>query len=112
MPMAEEDGVHVTRAPSIADAFRFLERRWRWETRFESSIMTMTEHPDYRAIVAFGWDVVPVMLRHLRATSAPGFWFPALREITGADPVRPEHRGDMAAMREDWLRWADETGVP
>lgn len=103
------DSVAVTyRQAIIAETCHGLAKEWREATRFQSSLTHITEHPTYRAIVQLGEEVVPVLLRELQRRPEP--WFAALREITGADPVRPEQRGDMRAMAEAWLGWGRAHG--
>lgn len=99
-----QESVAITyREAAVAENFRALAEEWREATRFQSSLSQITAHPVYRAIVQLGEEVVPVLLRELQRRPEP--WFAALREITGADPVRPEQRGDMRAMADAWLRW-------
>lgn len=103
------DSVAITyREAVIAEAFRSLSEEWRQATRFQSSVRHITNHLAYRAIVQLGEEVLPLILRELRRRPEP--WFAALREITGADPVRPEHRGNMRAIAETWLRWGRDHG--
>lgn len=99
-----QESVAIThREAAVAENFRALAEEWRDATRFQSSLSQITAHPAYRAIVQLGEEVVPVLLRELQRRPEP--WFAALREITGADPVRPEQRGDMRGMADAWLRW-------
>jgi hypothetical protein len=93
----------------LAETFRTLADEWRHATRFYSSLEQITEHPAYRAIVELGEEIVPLLLRELRRHPEP--WFAALREITGANPVETDQRGDMRAMAEAWLRWGRQHGV-
>jgi hypothetical protein len=51
---------------------------------------------------------VPLILKELQAR--PDHWFTALRAITGENPVPDEHRGDLRAMADDWLRWGVDAG--
>ena len=39
-----------------------------------------------------------------------GHWFYALREITGANPVKPDDRGKVAIMQASWLEWGEANG--
>jgi len=32
-------------------------------------------------------------------------WFPALKDITGIDPVPPHERGKLPAMTRAWIEW-------
>jgi hypothetical protein len=93
----------------LSEIFRELADEWRQETRFESSMSAITSHRAYRNIISLGDEVVPLLLRELRRRPEP--WFAALRELTGADPVKPEHRGDTGAMADAWLRWGGGHGL-
>jgi len=97
------------REAALAETFHALAEQWRDETRFDSVIADSTNHAAYRSIVRLGEDIVPLLLRELRRE--PEHWFTALREITGVDPVRPEHRGDMRAISNAWLRWGHSRGL-
>jgi hypothetical protein len=66
------------------------------------------EHPAFREIISLGTAVVPLMLRDLQ--ERPRLWVWALPEITGADPVPPGERGNIANMSEAWLRWGRAHG--
>jgi hypothetical protein len=87
----------------IAEQFKTLAERWKDATALLSSTTAMVSHPAYRAIIALGPLVVPLLLRDLERE--PIHWFEALQTITGDDPVPREHWGDMDAMRADWLTW-------
>jgi len=92
----------------IAERFRKLAAQWRAERGATSSISQMVVHPAYQQIINIGLAVVPLLLREL--AREPDHWFWALRAITGGNPVKPEHRGDLMLMAQDWLRWAKEQG--
>jgi len=96
-------------AEALGVLFEELAREWIADTRFESSLTSIVTHPAYRAIISLGGGVLPLILRALE--TKPNHWFGALRSITGADPVRPEDRGDMRAMTNAWLRWARENSL-
>jgi hypothetical protein len=66
----------------------------------------MTSHPAYRAITNMGDEAIPLLLRELE--TRPHFWFAALREITGEDPVKEQDRGHLENMRQAWLEWGRE----
>ena len=79
------------------------------ETMFSSSLTDKTSSPAYTEIVQMGWAAVPLILREL--SEAPDYWFAALREITGENPVPGEHRGNLEFMANDWLLWARRQGI-
>ena len=39
-----------------------------------------------------------------------GWWYPALRALTGANPVPDSARGNRALNDAAWLRWGQENG--
>ena len=57
----------------------------------------MTAHPAYQAITVLGEFVVSHILN--RVAAEPDRWFVALHAITGASPVEPSDRGNIAAMQ-------------
>jgi hypothetical protein len=69
----------------------------------------MAMHPAYQEIIGMGRDALPLILFELERKVDHWFW--ALRSITGIDPVRPEHRGDLNAMAADWIRWGSNQGI-
>ncbi len=95
--------VNSTEQSLIAEQFEKLAEQWKTATALLSSSTAMMAHPAYRAIIALGPPVVPLLLRDLERE--PAHWFEALQAITGDDPVPREHWGNIAAMRADWLTW-------
>lgn len=93
----------------LTETFSALAREWREAVRYQSSLMQAVNHPAYRAVVELGDEIVPQLLRELRRNPEP--WFLALREITGVDPARPEHRGNLRAIADAWVRWGRERGL-
>ncbi|HXD86176.1 MAG TPA: hypothetical protein VN641_06765 [Urbifossiella sp.] len=98
-------------APPRALAVRFhtLAGEWRDATRLLASPSAAAEHPAYRAIVALGPSIVPLILADLAAAPEP--WFAALRELTGVDPVPAADRGHPRAAAEHWLAWGRGCGL-
>jgi hypothetical protein len=101
--------VNVTEQTAITREFERLAEQWKTETAFLSSTTAMVSHPAYRAIIALGPPVLPLMLRDLERE--PVHWFEALQAITGENPVPCEHWGKIAAMRADWLAWGRQRGL-
>lgn len=65
----------------------------------------------YRRVVAMGRPVVPLILEDLSADPDEAYsWFPALTEITGIDPVSPEHAGEIGVMANAWIAWGRQNG--
>jgi hypothetical protein len=94
---------------ALARQFETLAEQWKAATALLSSTTAMVTHPAYRAIIALGPPVVPLLLRDLER--APVHWFEALQAITGEDPVPREHWGNIPAMTADWLAWGRRRGL-
>jgi hypothetical protein len=86
-----------------------LADEWQAATRLLSAPSAASEHPAYRAIVALGPGVVPLILADLAVAPEP--WFAALRELTGTDPVPPADRGRPRVAAEHWLAWGRARGL-
>jgi hypothetical protein len=95
-------------AESVEERFRRLEATWLAEVGYSSSSTVLRGHPAFQEIIAMGEAVVPFMLRDL--AERPRLWVWALSQITGADPVPPSARGNIAEMSAAWLRWGREHG--
>ena len=94
--------------PADRERFTELADQWEIETVFLSRTDLMIEHPAHRKIISMGEPVVPLILQRMQAQG--GHWFYALREITGANPVRPDDRGKVAKMQASWLEWGEANG--
>lgn len=92
----------------LEDRFQTLTLKWKDDCRFFSSPAQIAEHPAYQAIIEMGEAVIPLILREL--DRSPDLWFVALRIITGANPVPPDHRGKIGLTARDWLSWGQSQG--
>ena len=93
---------------TVEERFRRLEATWMAEVGHHSSTTRLVNHPAFQEIIHMGQAVVPFMLQDLE--KRPRLWVWALPDITGADPVPAEDRGNVARMSEAWLRWGKEHG--
>ena len=94
--------------PAARERFRELADQWEIETVLLSNSQQAAEHPAHREILSMGESAVPLILERMQ--SQGGHWFHALREITNANPVKPEDRGNVGAMQAAWLEWGEEHG--
>lgn len=92
----------------LQEKFERLASEWKRETAHLSSMTQKVMHPRYQSIIGMGPDVLPILFNALQTD--PDYWFWALRAITEADPVSPEHAGDLEKMTQAWLAWADDHG--
>lgn len=106
--MAEHDSSGRPDPGPQPTAFAALAGRWRQDTAAYSSIGRKTAHPDYQKIIQLGEPAIKFILKEMESEAHPSHWFPALKAITGADPVEPEHRGDMLMMKQSWIRWGKD----
>jgi hypothetical protein len=83
-----------------------------WENAVSGLSLTtqIAEHPAYQKIIAMGIPVVPLLLLQLH--EYPVYWFSALNVITGVNPIKPEHCGQVRKMAEDWLEWGRSHSDP
>lgn len=91
----------------LIDKFYQLKEEWENDTSFSSRIVT--EHQAYQRIIAMGKDVVSIILRDLKID--PHWWFDALSQITGENPMLKEHAGYLNLIAQDWLDWANKNGI-
>lgn len=99
----------TTLQQDLESRFRLLVERWIEETEAESSILRMMRHPAYQEIISLGESALPLLLDELRRR--PDYWFAALQQITGVNPVPKESAGKIQAMTTAWLRWGREKGL-
>ena len=93
----------------VAGRFQELAHQWKADTLLLSSSMAISSNPAYKAIIALGRPVVPLILRDLEAE--PAHWFEAVQAITGEDPVPRLDWGNIPAMRAAWLAWGQNHGL-
>ncbi|MCI0460356.1 MAG: hypothetical protein L0Z62_25670 [Gemmataceae bacterium] len=93
---------------SREEEFQGLVRVWKLDTRSWSSTKRMAKHPAYRQIVSMGKPAIPLLLEELQRE--PDFWFAALREITGENPVPPQAAGKIEEMARSWIAWGKSQG--
>ena len=80
----------------LRERFEALSSEWKKSTAVSSSAEVIGNHPAYRAIVAMGPAVVPLIIASLERELDHWFW--ALTELTGADPVPPESYGNLVVL--------------
>ena len=93
--------------PALVATFRTLAAEWHDATRFLSG--GAEAHPAYRAIIALGPAVVPVILAQMAVDR--DWYMTALEELTGENPVPSKHHGRLRLMTEDWLAWGRARGL-
>lgn len=93
----------------LKEEFLDLTKKWKKAIRFSSNSSEIVSNSNYIMIIKLGSDVLPYILDDLAKTN--NHWFVALNKITNANPVPPEHIGDIIQMKSDWLTWAEENQI-
>lgn len=88
--------------------FLRLKNQWLQETKFTSSSTIIYSNSAYKKIIDLGIKTIPWIIRDLKKTNA--HWFNALYQLTGQDPIEPEHAGIVSKMSQDWITWAEKQG--
>ena len=107
--MSERKSDLLAVPPQARAKFERLTREWKSQSEFLSSPTAVAMLPAYQKIIGMGPEIVPLILQELERE--PDQWFWALKSITEADPVVPEHAGAVDLMADDWLRWGREQGL-
>ena len=94
--------------PALTARFLQLVSEWNDATAGLSSPRAITEHPAYLQIIALGQPILPLLFRDLQDNG--GWWYPALRALTGAAPVPECAQGQPESNNAAWLRWGREYG--
>jgi len=88
---------------------RFAELASKCEKEVGSvTLARIKSHPAYLEILSMGDDVVPLILAQLSQGKYDD-WLPALRRITGVNPVQASC--DNATQAVAWLNWARGRGI-
>lgn len=87
-----------------AKLFRSLADEWRRQTAGLPRVKDRISHPLYLQVIDWGEDAVPYILSEL-LNQEPDHWFEALSQITGANPVPLQSRGNVREMADAWVRW-------
>jgi len=101
-------GATFLRRAWLRQYFHDALERWQNATATSSLLEDKRSHPLYRRIVDMGEDVIPLILEEVGIR--PSLIFTALHDITGADPILPEHRGRVGDMIRDWIDWGVQHG--
>jgi hypothetical protein len=96
---------YKTATPDYVSRYEHHKSAWELETANSSFVRDKIASPHFRAIVAMGDLVIPLIVRDIRLT--PSFLFLALGEITGENPVPPAAAGRVGEMIDAWLSWAN-----
>ena len=87
----------------MEDQFAEFVAEWQRGTGGLSSPRAIAGHPAYQQIIEMGAPAIPMILQELQENG--GWWYPALRILTGENPVPEEAKGQPPLNRDAWLEW-------
>jgi hypothetical protein len=91
--------------------FDSLVSEWFDDTKWHSSISSIVKHPAFTKIVGLNRAGARFILERMAEGDVHVHWFPALKDITGADPVPDYERGRVSQMTRRWLEWGKAEGL-
>lgn len=108
MKLYEGNSLYVKQKKLSQEYTEFLElkEKWKEETLYESSSDKIFSNSNYVRIIAFGTEALPWIIKDLKRNG--GFWFAALKKITGINPIKNENIGKYEGMKQDWLEWSEK----
>lgn len=94
--------------------FNGLAKKWREETKSQSSISRIVMHPSYLRIIGMGKEIIPYILKDLQKSPSPSYWFVALNALV-EEPlvkpeIKPEYAGNMRKIADVWIEWGFNNG--
>lgn len=92
----------------LENRFAELVEEWRRGTGGLSSPRAIVGHPAYQQIIEMGEPAISMIFQELQENG--GWWYPALRVLTGVNPVPEEAKGRPPLNREAWLDWGRRNG--
>ena len=104
VPTVETDSVPI----ALHRQFTELVTSWRAETAGLSSPRAIAGHPAYQQIIDLGEPAIPLILQDMKENG--GWWYPALRTLTGENPVPESAKGNPPLNDEAWLQWGLDNG--
>ena len=93
---------------SLNRQFQRLVAEWNDATAGLSSPRAIAGHAAYQQIIALGPQALPLIFRDLKENG--GWWYPALRALTGVNPVPESARGNLPLNDAAWLKWGQDNG--
>ena len=88
------------------DLFHELVAQWQAATAGLSSPQAIAGHLAYQQIISMGQPALRLIFHELKYNG--GWWYPALRALTGINPVPESAKGRPPLNDEAWLQWGRE----
>lgn len=104
-----EEKISLSQIDENEDLFCSLADSWRKESCLLSSTQDIIKCPSYQKIIEMGSVAVPFIIKELKKGNGYGLghWSHALEVLTGENPVPPALAGNIQAIADRWLAWAE-----
>ncbi len=104
-----EEKISLSQIDENEVLFSSLADDWRKESELLSSTQDIINCPSYQKIIGMGRVAVPFIIRELQKGKGYGLghWSHALEVLTGENPVRHAQKGNIRAIADAWLEWAE-----
>ena len=83
---------------------------WLDETKWQSSMSSITSHRMFSELKDMKEDALKFTLQRMRSGEVHLHWFPLLLDLAGHDPVPRSSRGFVPEMTAAWLEWGADAG--
>jgi len=101
-------GIYHASPEDFIASFYAVLRRWQSETTFLSDPNEITGRPSFAALVSHAELVTPLIIEELRSRPSLLVW--VLDDAFDDHPYRKEDTGDIEAMTNAWIAWAERNG--
>ena len=105
---SESTGQYQSSDSDFIGSFYAVLNRWQSETSLLSDPDKITSHPSFRALVKNAEVVTPLIIEEIKRY--PSFLVWVLDDAYGEAPYAPDEVGDIDAMTEAWIAWAENNG--
>lgn len=105
-----EEKISLSRIDENEVLFSSLADDWHKESELLSSTQDIINCPSYQKIIEMGSVAVPFIIRELRKGNGYGLghWSHALEALTGENPAQSAQKGNIQAIADAWLVWAEK----
>ena len=103
---SSSSGAYQPAPTDFIDLFYAALSRWQSETFFVSDPDALAKHPSFKFMVANAELIMPLVIEELRTNPSPLVW--VLDEAFSEKPYSQHDVGDIKAMTEAWITWAEK----
>mgnify|MGYP003125001977 CR=1 FL=1 len=105
---SKSSGKYTQSHRDFVRAFYAVLRRWQSETAFVSDPDAKTRHKSFEALVGLAEHVTPLIISELQQEPSLLVW--VLEDAFGERPYSDDQVGDIEAMSNAWIAWAERNG--